>query len=675
MLQIISGKFYKSPERYSTPCKGITFSNYHTVAPIETCVATLEPVETYSSATGAYVINYTNVIEKPQQVQGISVVRGGDSVVVRQFELLCIFGLNAFFDGDRQSVEMNCRAKPSQATDVNVPGHYVERVFDPSIHATPDDTAGFVKFVEQVIGLPRKQYVAVISALETLAHSLEAINYQLDLAYSMLVYSLESLCQSFGEYTPVWDDYEDNVRDKLDTLFAEVDPAVASSIKDVLLEASHLRLRRRFLSFATNYIKPSFYVEEAKGRTRPVKMSELERCLSNSYIMRSGFVHQLSPILSQLRIPQTAKGDVFVWDNEPYLTYQGLLRVVRHVIYSFIDAQPSLATEDFNWRTALPGVVEFKMAPEYWVWHPESFEANQSRQRLSGTLSLLQKTYSDNQPVQLNPLPLLEKVESLLGQANAIDRSAMLATHSIILHQFVPKEQWPASSAKIVSDNQSAFNVCCIEMMLVWMITEDTWPWSADESGKALEAYRRSKFKKNAIAVPTLLEMCLCAQVANQFLAEQKTVEYEQWCDNAFFDAPGISVLQEYIEATKAEGTELDSQQIITLCREVGTAENEAEAEQNDTDAKSGDSSEQASQTPSNTSHETAVSEEQTAEVLEGKDSESSAVADEESSEPEVVSEGEKCDSPTKSDAAQAKEPNLEQKPSESQGTEDDTGT
>lgn len=389
MLQIISGKFYKNPDRYSTPAKGITFSNYHTISSIETSVATLEPVESYTSATGAYVINYTNVIEKPKEIQGIAIIRGGDWVIVRQFELLCIFGMRAFFDGDRHAVELNCRAKPSQATDLYVPAHYAERYFEPTIMAANDDASQFATFVEKVIGLPRKQYTAVMNALETFAHSLEVLNYQLDLAYSMLVYSLESLCQTFDAYTPVWDDYEDDVRDELEPLLSGIESGTATSIKDALLRASHLRLRKRFVSFVTAHIKPSYYIEEAGGRSRPVRKSEVERCLTNSYVMRSGYVHQLQPILSQLRIPQTAKCDVLVWDNEPYFTYNGLLRVVHHVIESFINAQTVVASEDFNWRQALPGIVEVQMAPEYWVWNPTTFAPDQARQRLSGSLSLL----------------------------------------------------------------------------------------------------------------------------------------------------------------------------------------------------------------------------------------------------------------------------------------------
>jgi hypothetical protein len=63
MLQIISGKFFDSDDRYAYDAKGIVFGNYSWRHPIQTCVATLEPVDTYASVA-SYVISYVNQIEK-----------------------------------------------------------------------------------------------------------------------------------------------------------------------------------------------------------------------------------------------------------------------------------------------------------------------------------------------------------------------------------------------------------------------------------------------------------------------------------------------------------------------------------------------------------------------------------------------------------------------------------
>src|SRR5262245_39963293 len=106
MLQIISGKFFERPERYRHEGKGILFSNYAWVRPIKTVIGTLEPVDSYR-AVSSYVFSYVNQIEK-EEGPG-SLVRVGDPEIVRQFQLLCILGLRAYFADDRASILTNCR--------------------------------------------------------------------------------------------------------------------------------------------------------------------------------------------------------------------------------------------------------------------------------------------------------------------------------------------------------------------------------------------------------------------------------------------------------------------------------------------------------------------------------------------------------------------------------------
>jgi hypothetical protein len=582
MLQVISGKFYKNPERYSTPAKGITFSNYHAFSPIITCVATLEPVAVHSTSTSSYVINYTNVIEMPRSNRQLAMVQVGDEKIVRQFELLCIFGLRAFFDGDRQAVETNCRAKPSQATELYVPSQYVSRYCDPNIVADPGDIARFTTFVEKVIGLPRKQYTAVMNALEAFAHSLEVLNYQLDLAYSMLVYSLESLCQTFDEFTPTWEHYDEKVRKELDQVLVDIPADKASAIRETLLKSSFLRLRRRFLGFASKYIKPSFYIEEAAGRQHAVKQSQLERSLGNAYDMRSGYVHELLPILKQLRHPHIANGDIFPWENEPYLTYSGLLRVVHHVIDSFITAQPVVATEDYNWLESVPGLMEFQLAPEYWIGIADKFTPAQARPKLSGLLAIIQRMYASPERVGIQFSPLVKKLASVLGQGGEVERSATLALYTLILH-FFPQDEVPGRIEEVKKKYEGIFRRCCVEMMLVWMMTEnDGWPWNADESAAAVEGYFKTKFQKTAISVPNLLELCLYAEVANRYLAVGNMDGYEKWVQIALVESPGITVVQEYIKSTNLQKERIEPQQIITLLKGFGAAVDNASKQPSD---------------------------------------------------------------------------------------------
>jgi hypothetical protein len=189
---------------------------------------------------------------------------------------------------------------------------------------------------------------------------------------------------------------------------------------------------------------------------------------------------------------------------------------------------------------------------------------------------MLQGAFADGERIGLNPLPLLQKIGTLLGQANHADRSAMLALYSILTH-FVKAQDRPSGYDQVTKKYEATYQRCCVEMMLVWMITEDsTWPWTAEECATVLETYRRSKFKKNAIAVPTLFEMCLYAEVANRFLESGNQAEYEKWCEAARFEAPGIPVLQDYIKSTEVSKGKLDPQQIITLRKDVTPSEDAA---------------------------------------------------------------------------------------------------
>ncbi len=124
MLQIISGKFFNDGERHTYDGKGITYSNYSWVDSIKTCIATLEPID-ISSQISPYVISYVEQIEK-----GEVLVKTSGSEIVQQFQLLCMFGLKAFFDIDRTKVEINCRVNPISSGDYYLPSRFVPRFFN-----------------------------------------------------------------------------------------------------------------------------------------------------------------------------------------------------------------------------------------------------------------------------------------------------------------------------------------------------------------------------------------------------------------------------------------------------------------------------------------------------------------------------------------------------------------
>lgn len=433
MLQIISGKFFECNERYRHQGRGILFSNYSWVRPIETRVGALEPVDSYR-AVSSYVFSYINQIEK-QEGPG-TLVRIGDPEIVRQFQLLCILGLRAYFTDDRADVLTNCRPRPTSASDRYVPRRFASRIFDDQIRGSVAETDAFVGLVDRAIGMPRKRYSALISALENLDHALQVLNWNLDLAYSILVYCLESLSQTLGEYVAVWKDYDESVRSDLDRLLSKVDGDVAGKIRETLLTATHQKLGARFIAFIELHINDAFFVEPRAGTSGALRRTDLRRALRNAYRLRSGYVHRLSKIREQLHHPEIAEGDVFQWEHEPYLTFNGLLRAVFHVLCQFVDQSPTIEKEAFAWRSDLPGTIQLQAAPEHWIWQHEGLESATPDERsrriastLGGLLEHLLHVLATPGKAITDMRPLLTLYEKLIPQASKVDRIRMLVIY------------------------------------------------------------------------------------------------------------------------------------------------------------------------------------------------------------------------------------------------------
>ena len=300
---------------------------------------------------------------------------------------------------DRNNVEINCREKERSTADRYLPSKIVPKFFQNQIHGQLEEIERFKKFVDQVIGLSRNEYLAVISCLSNFSHALQILNFNIDLAYSMLVYSLESLSQNFDEFEPNWKDYYPEIKKELDDQLSQISPEQAEEIRKVLLKSRNFRLQQRFINFITSYVSDSFFLNEATEIKFAVRKSELKRALTNAYKMRSLYVHQLKPVQDQLRHPQIADGDIFQWENEPYLTFGGLARLAYHVINNFIWRQNTLDVEDYDWAKDLPSVVMMNLAPEYWIGKYENFIPSHATKKLSGFLTNIQAARVSGKPI------------------------------------------------------------------------------------------------------------------------------------------------------------------------------------------------------------------------------------------------------------------------------------
>ncbi len=570
MLQIISGKFFREgSERFSHDTKGILYSNYSYFQSIDTCIAKLEPVLTSYQGVTPYVISYVNQIEYEELRPG-TVVRVGDTEIVQQFQLLCIFGLRGFFDIEKSHVEINCRERPKNSGDRYIPSKFVSRFFDTEIRGTIEEAESFAKFVDKVIGLPRKTYKAVIRFLENFSDALQVLTYNFDLAYSMLVYALESLSQNFDLFEPTWEDYDQNVRVKLDDCFSKIDKPLAEEIRNILLKSSHIKLQKRFVSFIYSHISESFFTSEAAGINTALRKSELERVLQNAYSIRSKYSHQLLPIQEHLKDAILSQGDVFHWLNEPLLTFNGLVRLTYHVIHNFIQNQPYLEKEEYNWYSELPGVISMRLAPEYWIWQT-NFDSSQASARLSGFLSHFVTSIISEEPI-VNLNDLMQIYEKEINHAQEKHKLSMLALYYIynnIIHEDIRRPNYQ----ELIKRYQSLLNNCCIESFLTSLIEGRDWRWNIEECVSCYFKYHKSRFSEKSLELPLVFELSILLEIANSYLREGNKLKYQEWMKNACLEAAGLQQLQAFIDAAATASTELKLHDLIGFMKRMQSSE------------------------------------------------------------------------------------------------------
>lgn len=429
MLQIITGKFFGEGPRHEHEGKALTFSNLLAYSPLETCVARLEATSLHPSVVG-YIIEYKNQIEKNVNEKQAVLIRTGDAEIVEQFQVLLCFGLRSLFHQEQNAISHLCRQNSASQTDGVVPASLLPRYFDKRIRCAQSEMDFFPEFVGKVMGLRRETYNILISALRNFRNALEIVGSNFDLAYSMLVYSLESLSQTYEHSGVDWEDYPMEVRDPLESIFTRIDVSTAQEVRSVLLRSMHLKTMARFVSFVVEHVTDAFFIEESPIGGMSLRKSHLVPALRNAYDLRSRYAHQLERIQRQLLIPEAAKSDVFQIFNRPYLTFAGLARLAHHCILNFIDRQEKVTHEQVNWRAELPGVLMMQMAPHYWIWNTANIHILTPTKRLSALLEQVQDLLRGKGGI--NDLrPVFEEYRKLFDHVDRKSKTHMLVTYKV----------------------------------------------------------------------------------------------------------------------------------------------------------------------------------------------------------------------------------------------------
>jgi hypothetical protein len=187
------------------------------------------------------------------------------------------------------------------------PGERLARFYDESVRVTESELLAFEQFADQLIDLPRANYLAVIQAIRTYVAAAHRISDDLNLAYTLLVMCVESLAQKFDGHEPKWADIPDQKRAGVDEALIGVGEEDSQKVRDAVLDVIHPRLGFRFVQFILAHLPADYFSEQADAQRHPIGRRDLEE------LKRHGILQSMSH-----------RGQC--WDNAPTERFFGTLK-------------------------------------------------------------------------------------------------------------------------------------------------------------------------------------------------------------------------------------------------------------------------------------------------------------------------------------------------------------
>lgn len=514
MLQICSGKIFQRDVEYRNNLRGILYTNLrlNRDKKLDTEVGSLLSTSSLGQSN-AIVYELEELIEASGQGAGVLISHGIEPYVL-DFSAIISFALNCTASPSYTLTDRLLGDQRGVSTH-STPKQVVKRVFDKDVYCNDKDEEHLLKLIKHLIGLKRHTYLGVMSSIRTYVTGMQRIADDFELAYTLLVASIESLAQNFDGHKASWLDYDQRKRRLIDSALSDADKTVSEKVRATLLDIEHTSLSRRFRDFSLENISPSYYREEAVNVLNPISKNDLSKALSNAYQARSQYIHNLRKLPDQLTTANTYTETCRI-NKKTWLTIQGLSRLARHVITEFIMRQPMVEKETYDYSLERAGIVQMPMAPQYWVGRPNLYQGAGSM-KLEGFLSqLFNHMATDPKAVVTDLTELLTVVEGKVNELKKDDKLSFIALY-LIFNGFVSESQRMENSDSFITTYEKQLSTPSAEALIVNLLFNNVPDWDMKSHYDCLINYFRERDNKLKFRCPKLFEAGMILQLAERY--------------------------------------------------------------------------------------------------------------------------------------------------------------
>lgn len=556
MLQIVQGLYFRDVPLTNTTHRGVFYTNLRAFGNRD---ARSLPFGRLLPSTPFHGIGSLTVeaIERlealtPDGEREVLAATSGDQLL-DEIAAVISFCLNVVCVRDLDMARRLISHHESGNSNLQGPASILRDTFDRTIVFSDGHVADLEQFLSALTALNRKSYEAAIRAIRQIVDAMLMVDEDSTLAYTLMVAALESLGQASEPKVALWSEYDRHKRDRVDEATKGLSEKRKLRIRAAILANEHLSLQRKFVAFVLSHVEPSFYRGEAVGAVRPIAAAELPSALRQAYAIRSRNVHALENLAPEIWMAAD-RADTAHAEGNTLLSLEGLARLCRHVVRKFVERAPCDPDQEFNYRSALPGIVRMRLASQYWVHQSAGFSRKSAPAYFDGMLEFLIEGMSGRSEAGLVDMSaVMEVIErSALGLSDWKDRLPM-AGMMAIWNACAPEDMRRRLKPKLQAKFESDLAEPSIVSFAVKLLLQRPIPWTS-EAMVSLSAKRRADRRENGFhAVPKRIDAALHLLVADRLFGEGNKEAGLEEIAHAVETVPGLAGLIRFEEALKSD--------------------------------------------------------------------------------------------------------------------------
>lgn len=544
MLQIAAGRFFRPDVPLNeTEHRYTVYSNAWFVgaAPIALPVGEVIP-STETGATSSAMIAVIDRLEQ-QRPDGTDdfVIATGGTELVDDLAYLMTFVLNRTVSRNHDQTRRLVTGDGSRGRSTNdlFPG-----LFEPRQTVQPDQWDDLRQFMNDLLSLGRENFACAMRAIRS---AVDATRRALDDptgAYTDLVATLESVSDAKLSTSTTWDRYDGAKRKIIDKALVGVDSGVASSVRHAVLEADRAGLKQRFISSTLARISSDYYRDDAAGTVRPPRRPDIQRMLGVAYDIRSRRSHVLEDLGEGVWLFTDGAETAYEPTFERVLTLAGLWRLTRHVVRRYVADAEKVAPEPWDYRNALAGIVDFQLAPQYWIWQTGGLTPATATHRLDGFAEALIGRIGGHHTDGLPLDQLCQEIEGLVPALPDGDaQTAMIAIH-VLWHEWADPDAHRPEATAFIERYQAVLDTPSPSAFAVSLLSSRPMPsWNVGDWAAMAQARNDARHTKNHDPLPLAVDALIQLFAAEELEAVGRHDEAVTFAANAVEEMPGSEAL------------------------------------------------------------------------------------------------------------------------------------